>query len=88
MEGNKEKISVIEIDGDHYTRMGIQPIDYIHANSLDFIRGNIIKYATRDKYKNKDRDMLKCLHYCILSLVKDYGYNEEQIGKELFSTKK
>lgn len=38
----------------HYTRYPIQPISFIMRNSMEFWRGNIIKYATRAGYKNYD----------------------------------
>jgi len=46
-------------DGDaagreYYKRFKIEPIDFIVANELDFIEGNVIKYICRYKYKNMD----------------------------------
>lgn len=38
----------------HYTRYPIQPINFIMRNSMEFWRGNIIKYATRAGYKSYD----------------------------------
>lgn len=59
--------------GDHY-KLAIQPIEYITANNLDFIRGNIVKYATRDK--NGAEDIKKIIHYCELLLELEYGEEE------------
>mgnify|MGYP006158074377 FL=1 len=42
--------------GDHYKDCAIQPIQYIHANGLDFFQGNIVKYATRHKAKNVGKE--------------------------------
>ena len=64
--------------GDHY-KLAIQPIEYITANNLDFIRGNIIKYATRDK--NGAEDIKKIIHYCELLLELEYGQEEEIYGR-------
>ena len=64
--------------GDHY-KLAIQPIEYITANKLDFIRGNIIKYATRDK--NGAEDIKKIIHYCELLLELEYGEEEEIYGR-------
>lgn len=56
-----------QVNGDHYTRGGIQPIDYIHANDMDFMTGNIIKYATRWRYKGQAlSDLRKVIHYAEL----------------------
>ena len=64
--------------GDHY-KLAIQPIEYITANNLDFIRGNIVKYATRDK--NGAEDIKKIIHYCELLLELEYGQEEEIYGR-------
>ena len=37
--------------GNHYLDNAIQPIEYIVANKLNFIDGNIVKYAMRAGYK-------------------------------------
>ena len=56
-----------QINGDHYSRGGIQPIEFIHANGMDFITGNIIKYATRWKFKGQAlSDLQKVIHYAEL----------------------
>lgn len=47
----------------HYTEGEIEPLDYIIANDLNFIEGNIIKYVTRYKYKNGLEDLKKARHY-------------------------
>ncbi|MFN8992439.1 MAG: DUF3310 domain-containing protein, partial [Pseudomonadota bacterium] len=36
-----------QVGGGHYKDMAIQPLEYILANKLNFIEGNIIKYITR-----------------------------------------
>lgn len=51
-----------QVGGDHYD-LPIQPIEYILANDLSFIEGNIIKYVTRYKRKNGMQDLLKAKHY-------------------------
>ncbi len=57
--------------GQHY-KTSIQPIEYIHANKLGFIEGNIIKYITRHKDKNGAEDIRKIIHYCELLLELEY----------------
>ncbi len=57
-----------QIGGDHYRSYSIQPIEFIIANKLDFIQGNIIKYALRNKYgENPDEKWNKIIHYCELA---------------------
>ena len=48
---------------DHYTSNKIQPIDFITANGMDFLEGNVIKYVARYKRKNGVEDLQKALQY-------------------------
>jgi hypothetical protein len=59
--------------GGHYVRFKIQPIEFITANNLGFIEGNIIKYAARHRLKNKAEDVKKVIHYAQLLLELEYG---------------
>ncbi len=69
-----EKSSLqIQEGGTHYKEMKIQPIEYIHANNLPFIEGNIVKYISRHKEKNGAEDIKKVIHYCQLLLELEYG---------------
>jgi len=58
--------------GDHYRTMAIQPIQFIEANKLDFLQGNVIKYVARHKSKNGAADIRKAIHYCQLILELQY----------------
>ncbi len=66
----------IQTGGSHYKDCKIQPIEFIHANGLDFFQGNIIKYATRHKVKNGAEDLRKVIHYAQLALEMQYGAQE------------
>ena len=63
----------IQAGGHHYKDCAIQPIEFIHANGLDFFQGNIVKYATRHKAKNGAEDLRKVIHYAQLALELQYG---------------
>ena len=52
-----------QVGGSHYKDLLIQPVEYIHANKIPFIEGNIIKYITRWKTKNGVEDLKKVQHY-------------------------
>ena len=41
----------------------MEPLDYIIANELDFLEGNIVKYITRYTYKGGVNDLLKARTY-------------------------
>lgn len=62
-----------QVGGTHYKYLKIQPIEFIYANGLDFLQGNIIKYATRHKNKNGAEDVKKIIHYAELILKLEYG---------------
>jgi hypothetical protein len=66
--------------GSHYIDQGIQPIEYIIANGLDFCQGNVVKYVTRYKYKNGLQDLLKAKHY-IEFLIKEEMKKEEKMDE-------
>ena len=51
-----------QVDGNHY-QTEIQPWDFIEANKLTFIEGNIVKYVARHRRKNGVRDLMKAKHY-------------------------
>lgn len=51
-----------QVGGDHYTKLEIQPWEYIEANKLDFWEGNVVKYITRKK-GNRLEDLRKAKHY-------------------------
>ena len=63
-----------QVGGDHYKNCGIQPIEYIKANDLDYCAGNVIKYVTRHRKKNGREDIEKAIQYC--QFILDYEYNE------------
>jgi len=48
--------------GTHY-QVAIQPWDYIIANNLGYLEGNVIKYVTRYKNKGGVEDLRKAQHY-------------------------
>ena len=44
-------------------RLEIQTWDYITANDIGYMEGNVIKYVTRWKDKGGLKDLLKAKHY-------------------------
>ena len=58
-----------QVGGDHYKDCKIQPVEYIHANGLDYFEGNVIKYVTRHRTKGEGKkDIEKAIHYAQLIL--------------------
>ena len=52
-----------QVGGGHYKKYKIQPIEFIHANDLPFIEGNIVKYITRWRDKGGVETLNKIKHY-------------------------
>jgi hypothetical protein len=65
-----EKKKTEQIGGDHYD-LPIPPIDYILANDMGFVEGNIIKYVSRYKRKNGMQDLLKAKHYLEILIAQE-----------------
>lgn len=63
----------VQVDGNHYKTMKVQPVEFIYANSVPYMEGNIIKYISRHKSKNGAADVRKAIHYCQLILELEYG---------------
>lgn len=59
----KEKPLNVQVGGNHYKIMKIQPIQYIYENNIPYLEGNVIKYVSRWKNKNGIADLEKAKHY-------------------------
>lgn len=74
---NKMKASEIQVGGGHYAKYKIQPTEFIHANNVPFIEGNIIKYVIRHREKNGIEDLKKAKHYIDLLIQFEYENTKE-----------
>jgi len=70
---DKNKVLKIQEGGSHYKDMAIQPVEYIQANRIGYLSGNVIKYASRYQSKGGAEDIKKAIHYCQLILEMEYG---------------
>lgn len=66
------KASETQIGGGHYAKFKIQPTEFIYANNVPFIEGNIIKYVMRHRDKNGIEDLKKAKHYIELLIQYEY----------------
>jgi hypothetical protein len=64
---------------EHYD-MSIQPVDFIVANDIPFIEGNIIKYICRHRSKGRINDLIKAQHYLDM-LMKQYMPEQNGLSK-------
>jgi hypothetical protein len=53
----------VQVGGSHYKDHAIQPWDYIIANNLGYLEGNVVKYITRWRQKGGVDDLRKVVHY-------------------------
>lgn len=67
------KASSKQVGGDHYSKMVIQPAEFIHKNGIEYLPGNVIKYVCRHRSKGGAEDIHKAIHYCKLILELEYG---------------
>ena len=73
MEGKEKSALDEQVGGDHYKKLGIQPVELIRDINANFFQGNVIKYITRYKDKNGIKDLEKAKHY--LELMKELHPN-------------
>jgi hypothetical protein len=66
---------------EHYDKKKIQPVEYIHANGLDFFEGNVIKYITRHRSKGGLDDLIKARHY--IDMLISYNYKPDNEAEKL-----
>jgi hypothetical protein len=47
-EESMEQVDALmkQVGGNHYASMAIQPVEFIVANNLTFLEGNVVKYKT------------------------------------------
>ncbi len=65
-----------QVGGSHYKDMKIQPVEYIHANGMPYMDGNVVKYISRHRNKNGAEDVRKAIQYCQMILQMEYGEDE------------
>ena len=61
-----------QVGGCHYKDMPIQPVEFIHANNIPYLEGNVIKYVSRHRSKNGVEDLRKARHYIDLLISLEY----------------
>ena len=74
-----------QVGGRHYIEKAIQPWDYIIANKMGYLEGNIIKYVSRYKDKNGLEDLIKAAHY-LDKLIEVTRRENERVSKAANST--
>ena len=73
---NKRALDV-QVSGNHYKDLAIQPVEYIHANGIGYFEGNVIKYVSRWRNKNGIKDLEKAKHYIDLLIELEGEHNDK-----------
>ena len=74
-----QKATDAQVGGTHYKDCKIQPVEYIYANDLGFLEGNVVKYITRHRAKGEGAmDIYKVKHYADLILQFHYNLTEAE----------
>ena len=68
-----------QIDGDHYKKLKIQPVEYIHANNIGFSEGSAIAYLTRWRDKGGVKDLEKAIHTIQLLIELEATWTKETV---------
>ena len=68
----------VQVAGDHYKKLKIQPVEYISANKLNFLEGCIVKRITRWREKpaeHRFQDLEKIKHEVdlLIEMEKKHG---------------
>lgn len=86
-EQNSENSSLSKQEGgSHYKGYAIQPVQYAHANHLDFFQGSVVKYVTRFRDKNGKEDLLKARHFIDMLIELEYGVEDKSEIKPVDAT--
>lgn len=72
----------IQVAGNHYKELAIQPVEYIHANNIGYFEGNVIKYVSRWRSKNGIKDLEKAKHYIDL-LIELEGKTDDKSNSDI-----
>ena len=67
-----------QVDGDHYQKLAIQPMQYSLLNGLDACQHTVIKYVTRFRDKGGIKDLEKAKH-CIDMLIEFEMSKQQEI---------
>jgi len=62
-----------QVDGGHYVKLKIQPMEYSMANKLDACQHTVVKYVTRFRSKGGKADLLKAIHTLEMLIEIEYG---------------
>ena len=69
-----------QVGGSHYKKYAIQPVEFIMANNIGYMEGNIIKYVVRHKDKGGIADLEKAMHYLQMLIEQEIANDHKVIA--------
>ena len=63
----------IQVGGDHYKQLPIQPVEFCQRNRLPACETAVVKYVCRHHEKGGAQDIRKAIHYLELLLELEYA---------------
>jgi len=66
----------IQVGGNYYKKLKIQPMEYAYHNKLDMCQASVVKYVTRFRDKNGKQDLEKAKHIIDMLIAFEYGEND------------
>jgi hypothetical protein len=75
----------LQVGGDHYKSMPIQPVEFALLNRLNTAQANIVKYVCRYPKKGGAADLEKAHHYCDiwLQVYSTYGLDWNDMSDQV-----
>lgn len=71
-----------QVGGNHYKKYKIQPVEFIIANNIGYMEGNVIKYVVRHKDKGGVADLEKAMHYLQMLIEHERNIETKPITRE------
>ena len=62
----------LQIGGNHYKSLAIQPVEYAYYNKMGAIEGEVLKYITRHRWKGGAEDLRKAIHSLEMLIEMEY----------------
>ena len=70
--GTAAKAMEVQVGGNHYKDMKIQPFEFSMANGFNAGQHSVIKYISRYKYKGGLEDLKKARHFIDMMIELEY----------------
>lgn len=67
------KAKDVQVGGNHYRDMAIQPWEFCQRNELNYAESNVVKYVCRHRKKNGKQDLEKAIHNIQMLIELEYG---------------